>query len=52
MTRHFVPPGEKPPPRPPGFKFPIWISHGVPPKPPRRPRPLVIGKPWPTEEGQ
>jgi hypothetical protein len=44
--RSFLAPGEKPPKKPP--VIPVWISHGIPPRPPRKPRPLVIGK-WPVE---
>jgi hypothetical protein len=45
MTRSFVPSGGKAPAKPP--KMPVWITYGEPPRPPRRPRDLVIGKPWP-----
>lgn len=53
MTRAFVPPGERAPERPLGFKFPIWVPDGVPPRKPgprSKPRELIIGKPWPPVE--
>jgi hypothetical protein len=40
--RAFLRPGEKPPEKPP--VMPIWAATGIPPRPPRKPRPLVIGK--------
>lgn len=48
MARSFVPPGEKPPARPPGSKLPIWVPTGDPPRPPRKPHVYVIGK-WPVK---
>jgi hypothetical protein len=51
MTRHFVPPGGKPPEKPP--IIPIFLGWNDPPtKKPRKPRDLVIGKPWPVEDGR
>jgi hypothetical protein len=40
--RNFLKPGEKPPEWPPVMQ--IWSNAGIPPRPPRKPRPLVIGK--------
>lgn len=48
MTRAFVPPGGKAPEKPPGWRFPIWVPSGEPPKPPRKPPVYVLGK-WPVE---
>lgn len=43
--RSFLKPGEKPE-KPP--VMPVWSRAGIPPRPPRKPRPLVIGR-WPVE---
>lgn len=48
--RPFRAPGDPAPEKPP--KMPVWITHGDPPKPPRKPPVYVIGKPWPAEGGK